>query len=116
MGHDFGTRLQLDTKTRICQRLRDGPFDLECFFFLTQNSTFVSLWYTSCIRSTAVQMTEQSPYQLCEFAMTFIAIHSINGPKLCFLTTNGESVAKLKLAILAANSTTNNITCTICAK
>lgn len=36
MRHDFRSRLQLDTESRIGEGLRDGPFDLKSFFFFSQ--------------------------------------------------------------------------------
>ena len=33
MGEDFRTRFQLNTESRVRQRLGYGPVDFECFFF-----------------------------------------------------------------------------------
>ena len=39
MSHDFAACFQLNAKTRIGQCLCDSPFDLEGFFFISQNQT-----------------------------------------------------------------------------
>ena len=35
--HHLIASFQLDSKTRVSQRLSDRSFDFECFFFFTQN-------------------------------------------------------------------------------
>ena len=39
MCHDFAACLQLHAESSICQCLCDGSFDLEGFFFISQNQT-----------------------------------------------------------------------------